>query len=292
LYFLPLECPTSPDIAADDVCEEVMASMILIFDPTDESREDTEDAFGLELDNQIATGELANVMSLLWPDSLVYILDDSIAGAREIPGNEDSVSGGGVFGIVVGALAVVVLVGFLATRRPSPKEDTPQTMEAVPPQKEIEPFEPKGTPEPVSEPVSADYDGKDQDAMMDNDEAVGNLSFDTSSNAGSSGWSSSAGVSSVNEDESYSQSGVSASFGSTLRALGMDPTTQTLMGVRDVHKTPVVTRADLDSAIEQGDWAAVGGKHCSIFYGSPILRHGVLTRPFSFGVPQQPRRLS
>ena len=241
-----------------------MASMILIFDPTDESREDTEDAFVLEMDNQIASGELASAMSLLFPDTRVYILDDSIAGAREIPSDENSVSGGGVFGIVVGALAVVVLVGVLATRRQSPKEDTPETMEAVPPQKEIEPFEPKETPEPEPkpEPVAADYDGKDQDAMMDNDEAVGNISFDTSSNAGSSGWSSSAGVSSVNgEDETYSQTGASASFGSTLRALGMDPTTQTLMGVRDVHKTPVVTRADLDSAIEQGDWAAVGGKH-------------------------------
>ena len=258
-----------------------MASMILIFDPNDESREDTEDAFVLELDSQIAAGELASAMSLLWPDSLVYILDDSIVGVREVPDSEDSVSGGGVFGIVVGALAVVVVVGFLATRRQSPKEDTPETLEAVPPQKEIEPFEPKDAPVPVT---TADYDGKDQDAMMDNDEAVANYSFDTSSNAGSSGWSSSAGVSSVNgEDENYNQSMTSTSFGSTLRALGMDPTTQTLMAARDVRKTPVVTRADLDSAIEQGDWAAVGGKHFTTLWMNRRVRlifmYCVLTRP-------------
>jgi hypothetical protein len=68
-----------------------------------------------------------------------------------------------------------------------------------------------------------------------------------------------------------------------LRALGMDPTTQTLMAARDVRKTPVVTRADLDSAIEQGDWAAVGGKHFTTLWMNRRVRlvfmYCVLTQP-------------
>lgn len=250
------ECPDSPSVAADDTCEKVSSNVALVFEPDVDSPEDIADLFVQELQDAIASGELYTSLSLFWPDTLIYILDDTVVnrGIVDPKENSDSVSAGGVTGIVVGALAVVAILGFLVTRQGPTKDETVDALQPVPPQKEIEPFDPTG----ALGAVTADY-GKDQDAMMDNDEALNNMSMDSSSNAGDSGWSSSAGVSSLNtgDEEIYP---VSSSFGSTLRALGMDAVpSESMISSRDVPKAPAVTRADLDSAIEQGDWAAVGG---------------------------------
>lgn len=251
------ECPASSRISSEDICQAVFASIVLIFLPDFESQEEFSDRFSQALQGQIASGELTDVLNRLHPETQVYILDDdTLDRGGGDGGNGDSISGGGVAGIVVGALALVAAVGLFAARRGPTKDDEVESLDPVPLEKDMEPFDPMGT----LGAVTADY-GKGLDAMMDNDEALNNMSLDSSSNAGSSGWSSSAGVSSLNtgEDDSYNQ--ISA-FGSTLRALGMNTIDgQPVVSSRDVPKGPGVTRADLDSAIEQGDWAAVGGKY-------------------------------
>jgi uncharacterized protein YdaU (DUF1376 family) len=263
--FLPKDCPVSDSISADDTCEEVQAGLILVFEPDYSSPEDTADVFIQELQGAIASGELAEILTLLRPDTLVYILDNSILERAPMdPDDGDEVSAGSVAGIVVGALAILALVGFLLSRRGPAKEDVENALEPVPPQKEIEPFDPE--PKDALAAAAAAYHGKDQDVLMDNDEAVGNLSLDSSSNAGDSGWSSSAGVSSLNTGDDETQSTVSA-FGVTLRALGIDATTSELRSAsQGVPDASGVTRADLDSAIEQGDWAAVGGKYRTVHW--------------------------
>lgn len=319
-------------IAEDDTCERIVSSMILQFEPNEGSNiEATSNDFRLALQQAIAGGTLADALQESFPESLIYIIDDSVLDAVDrAPAppvdEDDSISSGGVFGIAAGAfIFIVLLLGFF-TRRSNKEETPPPELEPVTPEKEIKAWEPPPSLPPkkevpvitttpavsstaaVDEPTTpavdeptpavtaavavtaasataiaaASYGGKDQDAMMDNDEALAVLSLDASSNAGSSGWSSSAGVSSLNtgdEDTGSHAAPSSSAFGSTLKALGMDLTSpqQPSSTIRDVAKAAGVTRADLDSAIEQGDWAAVGGKspfHL-ILFERPIVFLGI-----------------
>ena len=91
------------------------------------------------------------------------------------------------------------------------------------------------------------------DNMADDDDA-------SSSNAGSSGWSSSAGISSMNTGsaEGLDLDKAVAGIGPSLAALN-ERTGESPDGAEgDLPSIPSVTRADLDNAIEAGDWAAVG----------------------------------
>lgn len=261
------DCPEG--IAEGDVCEVVTAFVTIIFQPNEPTQETTE-LFSQELDAAISRGELMDALNLVWPGGDVYIIDDTL-GLGDDDAEDRTISDGGITGIVIGSLAAIVLLGFLVARRaPPPKED--EELQAAPtqPEKEIAPpVIVASTAPPAEEPqdientgtlgaTTPDY-GKFQDAMMDNDDAIANMSLDSSSNAGSSGWSSSAGVSSLNtgSQDGLSADGPISAFGSTLAALGMTTSEKTTQG-QDVTAPRPVTRADLDSAIESGDWAAVG----------------------------------
>jgi len=88
--------------------------------------------------------------------------------------------------------------------------------------------------------------------------------IDSSSNAGSSGWSSSAGFSSLNTGsidslDIVNKDGIPLS---RLATIGVQSAIVTKRSSKDDHRdvpdVPNITREDLDSAIELGDWAAVG----------------------------------
>lgn len=84
---------------------------------------------------------------------------------------------------------------------------------------------------------------------------------ESSSEAGQSGWSSRSGVSSMNTGDSSSLDAALAA-GATLASLGVSGAARTsrVMAPVDENSTdmPSASRAQLDSLIEAGDWAAVG----------------------------------
>lgn len=238
--------------------------MTLIFQP-DQAEDSANIAatFLEELNSAIARGELQDALNLEWPGGDVYILDDTVLFPPTDDDDTDrTISGGGITGIVIGSLAAICAFGFIAIRTGETKEEPEELVPApkeVEKEVEVEPYDAEFAA--TLGATSPDY-GKSHDAMMDNDEAIANMSLDSSSNAGSSGWSSSAGVSSLNtgSHDGLSTDGPITAFGSTLAALGMstqpDEVPSSPKGT--VESTPTVTRADLDSAIESGDWAAVG----------------------------------
>lgn len=95
---------------------------------------------------------------------------------------------------------------------------------------------------------------------------------DSSSNAGSSGWSSSAGISSLNTGSIDDSMDAAAAAGATLAAIGASSTLAKKLeeGKPSSGKSALsgagssegasgdVTRSQLDALIEAGDWAAVG----------------------------------
>jgi hypothetical protein len=105
----------------------------------------------------------------------------------------------------------------------------------------------------------------DQMYMEKDMEATGDdhVHRDDSSNAGSSGWSSSAGVSSLNTGSADGLDdpvvGIAAG-GATLAAIaGTAAIRRTSDSEKsDTHSNASASRTDLDNAIEAGDWAAVG----------------------------------
>lgn len=222
----------------------------------------------MELVASIQQGELQDSLNLLWPDANVYIIDDTLGLGGDDDDEDRSISSGGITGIVIGSLALVAVLGFFATRRGPAKEEL-EELEPAPVTPEKEKILEKEIAGDDYDPEfaatlgasSPDY-GKFQDAMMDNDDAVASMSLDGSdSNAGSSGWSSSAGVSSLNtgSQDGLSAEGPISAFGATLAALGFaQPEATSGSPGRAGASKPTVTRADLDSAIESGDWAAVG----------------------------------
>lgn len=263
--FISVECPVG--IPEDDVCEDVTATITLIFAPEEaDGSIDLAETFLVALEAAIAGGQLNEALDILYPTGDVYIIDDTIIfPTPDDDDNSGGLGGGGVTGIVV-ALAVVVIIGILASRRGPSKEEeeelepAPQTDDV---EKDIEVDIDIDADYPPLGAVSPDY-GRGKDAMMDNDDAIAAMSGgEDSSNAGSSGWSSSAGVSSLNTG---SQDGLSADApvaGVTIAAApaasgsGKSKGSPTA-GEASAPAAPLVTRADLDSAIEAGDWAAVG----------------------------------
>lgn len=275
------ECPSG--IPEEDVCEAVTASITLIFQPEQAGDSDEiSETFVLELEAAIARGELMDALDLEWPGGDVYIIDNTLGTVPDGGGDDRSISGGGITGIVIGSLAAVLVLGFFAVRR------------SPPPKEELEELEP--APKDVEEDIAVEVDsydqefgatlgavspdyGKGHDAMMDNDDAIGSMSLADSSNAGSSGWSSSAGVSSLDtgSNDGLSAGGPISAFGSTLASLGLktaqEPKPPASPEGSAVKSAPTVTRADLDSAIESGDWAAVGATAALLAAASDSQSH-------------------
>lgn len=186
-------------------------------------------------------------------------MDDTITGSNGGGSTRSSsISGGGITGIVIGSLAVVLAFGFLASRREPLKES--EQLDPAPKNDDLD-EEIAGDDAEYMPTLGAAGFVKGKDAMMDNDD-IAPMS-DESSNAGSSGWSSSAGVSSLNTG---SQDGLSADapisgIGAALAAVAGDKSKRSAGDGSTPppnYNTPAVSRADLDSAIEAGDWAAVG----------------------------------
>jgi hypothetical protein len=114
-----------------------------------------------------------------------------------------------------------------------------------------------GTVGAIEPKVDYTEPSKAADKVPDDMSNAGN--DDASASAGSSGWSSSAGLSSLNTGshddglDPFEKPAVGGGISSALQVLNDADS-----GSPEAPNVPAVTRADLDNAIEAGDWAAVG----------------------------------
>jgi hypothetical protein len=274
ILILLQECPVGVDI--NDECQAVTASVVLIFQPTESDPDEVSLTFQENLENAIFAGELQELLNC----TEVFILDQNIIGTPAPTVGDRSVSGGGIAAAVIGSLAIVGVIAFLINRAGMDKEDLDE-LAAAP--KDV-PFDEgkddsgevkvssaavkasgtldaviKETPKKVVDDAG---DVHVVDTMSNHDDA-------SSSNAGSSGWSSSAGVSSMNTgsaegmdlDKPIAVIDQALANLNERAATGLEANQQD----DDAPSIPSVTRADLDAAIEQGDWAA--GTYLNCFVG-------------------------
>lgn len=269
--FVRTECPTT--VSSADRCESITASIVLIFQNTDQDPAEVAATFEVDLAAAIQDGGLQDFVT----SDAVYILDDSVSGGSSGEStSSDGISAGGIAGAVIGSLAVVALAAFLVSRRKvEPKEE----LRELPPNPEVLKLDAAlgestgkkelgvagekmaAIPKDHTKPLKDDED-EAEDKQMLLPVSMIPMDDDGSSNAGDSGWSSSAGISSLNTGsvEGLEAEKSVAGVGATLSALservafndGPD------ISDSDLPNIPTVSRTDLDNAIEAGDWAAVG----------------------------------
>lgn len=291
-----LDCPvalTQPQ----DRCETVTATIGLVFQPGEsDDPENKRDLFQDALTQAIESGDLQSALELVNDESVAFIL----TGATEGPntrsgggGDDDGISGGGVAGIVIGAASAFVLVAIAiamySKKERQDKEDrnalAPAPLHLALDGEDDEPVnkQDKDGSFAVLGATSPNYGNnhqkpkstvdqmimekeKDMQAMSDH------VHGDDSSNAGSSGWSSSQGVSSLNTGsndglDNDSIVGIAAG-GATLAAMAAGaagaraPRRASESEKSDSPSASSASRVDLDNALESGDWAAVGKFKC------------------------------
>ena len=250
------------------MCETIQAEIVLIFQPSDVDPLGTAEQFEMNLEESISEGNLQEALDNTSPNAVVYILTGRIGNVQTAePEEGEGISAGGVAGVVVASLVGVGLViGLLASRRREPKEEleelqpAPQNLDLAEEDTDTAKAQPRSLGQSELLGASSPDYGQPEDKMVDLDDekSTGQKSHGSSASAGSSGWSSSAGVSSLNTgsaDGLELDASGAGGLGTTLAAMSA----QAKPPLGDTASdTPVVSRSDLDSAIESGDWAAVG----------------------------------
>ena len=287
-----LDCPDGDLTNATDRCESVTAFITLLFQPTD-SPGLTRNNFEEALRVAIEAGELQSALDMVNPNSVAFILTGADGGPiiRSTSGGDDGLSNGGVAGIVVGAASAFLLVAIamaMYARREREHKGDRDALAPAPRNLALD-----GDEEDAIKPARGDKKGSDavlgattpnygkkhkptadQISMnkdMDMEGISDHVHGDDSSNAGSSGWSSSAGVSSLNTGsiEGIDDGVVGAAAGTSLAAIagaaGATAATDTRRTspqseseTSDTPSSSTLSRSDLDDAIEANDWAAVG----------------------------------
>eukprot|EP00751_Fragilariopsis_kerguelensis_P034216 CAMPEP_0170971156 /NCGR_PEP_ID=MMETSP0735-20130129/45055_1 /TAXON_ID=186038 /ORGANISM="Fragilariopsis kerguelensis, Strain L26-C5" /LENGTH=902 /DNA_ID=CAMNT_0011391061 /DNA_START=87 /DNA_END=2795 /DNA_ORIENTATION=- len=256
----------------------ITASIILLFQPSEPNPSEVARTFQEELSEAIWNGQLQEFLV----SSTLFIIDKNRVGSSD--NTEDGGSQGrNIAFAVIGSLALVAVVAFFVTRRQGENMDESEELRPVyvddvaldkgpgrdPPKDDVDSIAKDAGPtkQTILDPVDLDLTKpKDVDDLSIADEMSNLESGDaSSSNAGSSGWSSSAGIDSMNTS---SADGLDfeklpiAAIGSTNLPSAKDRTVSTrdeeYMDTSEAPNMPSVTRDDLDSAIEEGDWAAVG----------------------------------
>ncbi|VEU39096.1 unnamed protein product [Pseudo-nitzschia multistriata] len=256
-----------------DRCESVTASVLVFFQPNVSNPGQIAETFQDNLSKAIFDGGLQEFLE----STVVYIVDKN-ALKSVVEGGGNSTAGIAV-GVVVG-LALVVAIAYFVTGRqgkndreaeellpaqadhltldkngknePSQAKLTLNTKDAnIVDSSAVDPAKPKGLK------TSDNKSGGDDMSNVDSGDA-------SSSNAGDSGWSSSAGIDSMNTGSAdgldFEKSPIPA-IATTLPLISQESSSARRtehIDTSDALNLPPVTRDDLDSAIEAGDWAAVG----------------------------------
>lgn len=257
--FIPV-CPSS--VPSTDSCEDIMASIGLYV--TEANITQVREAFESSLIAAISDGELQSYLEVVAPDSPVYIvgIDDGDDDNLEpvVPTGDRGLSGGAISGIVLGGMATFLLtIGLLARRNKNDKEGDDQILKEGVELEEMEELNALETPQASNPPDKGGFrsDGAmAAGAMAGIVAASGDPRERQDSDAGSSGWSSREGLSSVDEDSKTSHSN---SAGTGLVDPDDDPNLENSNSSYSGSSLQL-TYSELDHAIQKGDWAAVGGK--------------------------------
>jgi hypothetical protein len=288
-------------VDADDRCEEIFASVgIFCLDSEQDTTSCDDYASSMEsgLETAILEGQLAAALAVVNSDSPVFILTgvNGPDGARGEPSPSDTgLSAGGITGLVAAGLVAVLLVAILLVRSKRGERyyskqgegDLEEVMlagelEGTDNSNLAKSMSAKSTTAKTSRAVTMSKSSKSSTSSqnaskdMDNDghEAYVKISGgkeDNSSNAGSSGWSSHGGMSSIDTSSVDDETSVafSTDVGMTLAALGAAShagvfrTRSSETEGDDSDMDPqggdiAMTYSQLDRAISKGDWAAVG----------------------------------
>jgi hypothetical protein len=222
------------------------------------------EAFESSLIEAISDGELQSFLEVVDPNSPVYIVgvddgdDDNLD--EVVPSGDRGLSGGAISGIVLGGMATFLLtVGLLARRNKNDKKGEDQILKDRLELEEMEELNALETPQASNPPDKGGFKSEGAiaaDAMTGIVAASGDPRERQDSDAGSSGWSSREGLSSVDEDSKTSHSA-----GTGLVDPDDDPNLENSNSSYSGSSLQL-TYSELDHAIQKGDWAAVGGKFC------------------------------
>ena len=247
-------CPSG--VPSSDFCEDITASIGLYV--TDSSNNtQVGEAFKVSTEKAISDGDLQSFLEVVDPNSPIYIVGINDGGDRDIivSPEDKGLSGGAISGIILGSMATVLLtLGLLAARRKSDEvESDDKEMKDRLQLEEMEDLNGLDTPQASNVPDKENFLTVAAVAAT----TAGVASSDPrererqDSDAGSSGWSSREGLSSVDEDSKTSHS-TSAGMG--------NPEAEQDENSSYSESSLQLTYTELDYAIQKGDWAAVGGK--------------------------------
>lgn len=272
----------------NDRCEDIIASVGIFCKEEDEtttmSCEDYASSMATGLETAILEGQLQKALAEVNPDSPASILT-GVTGPdgldREISTDDEGLSAGAVTGLVAVGVVAILVTAILFMRRSNKRGREQQGYyskqgEGEDLDEEIMPAQDVLGSLQKSSMISSQNASND---IMDNDghEAYVKISGgkDDSSNAGSSGWSSHGGMSSIDttsvDDESNSAFSVTEMGGMSLAAMGAAShasvfRSRSSQSEGDEDDTDMdrsadditMTYSELDRAISKGDWAAVG----------------------------------
>lgn len=230
------------------------------------------EAFEKDLGAAIEDGELQTFLEQVDPDSPVYIAgfsadDDDFD--KVIPPNpkDGGLSGGAISGIIIGGMATILLAAGLLSRQARQNKNTQDEEFELQDRLKLEEMEEMNALEtPQSKNPSsgkASYMGGATLATGAVATAMVASSRDPrerqDSDAGSSGWSSREGMSSVDED---SKASLPSAAGVGLISGDYQEDDPNIDSTNSSYSDSglQLTYSELDHAIQKGDWAAVGGK--------------------------------
>jgi hypothetical protein len=222
------ECSAS--LNTNDKCQEINHSITLSI--VNEDVDGVKAEFLQQLFAAIEEGRLQDILEEVNDISNVYIVTGLQIPPTPAPQETRGLSAGATAGIVVGSFVVLlILVALLVNRRRhQPKEDMP------PP---LTPVQALTSPDEVESDIRPDTIGKSkasaaalyEGGVVDTSPPLVEPGADSSSNAGSSGWSSSVGNSTLN---SGSIDGMEEIPGSSLAAIGAASALASSRGKKDL----------------------------------------------------------
>jgi hypothetical protein len=241
-----IECPDTVSNESDR-CENVTSAVGLFVDEAEDIAEVAE-SYKEDLTSSILEGGLQEALDFVNEDSVIYI----VTGLKKNPidpNGDSTLSTGAISGIVVVGLIGLVLIGGLLSRRSRGGSDVDLKQDDYL-------VDMQGIAPNASEEIGGK--GKKQGSRD------GKRS-DESSHAGSSGWSSQGGMSSLDttsmdmEDESNRNVALGgAALAGAVVAGAVGRTASSSQSENSQGNNLQMTYSELDDAIQKGDWAAVG----------------------------------
>jgi len=284
---MPINCPTDFELDPGGSCERV--SMFVPLSLEEEDMEQVRSKFVIAFNEAVNSGRLQELLDMVDSSAPIFIYPPTIptpsptanpVAARGLP-TSATVSLASVAAL---ALVTAAFGLFVSRRNREEKEELPRggpdasssSTRSRPSRSSHAYTGTLGASSPNygrskkhrARASFASLDDGDSEDGRRNSRGVDD-SGESSSNAGSSGWSSSAGISSLNTESLEDEQMV----GSTLAAIGaasaVTKRVTAKAGRGGVKYSPIrqdkppkdnskITKKDLDSAIEAGDWAAVG----------------------------------